>query len=631
MRPFASIALLALPAPALAASVLAGAHHDAAGRVQVDVHYDCRLQAPLAALAAAGLTAGASARAAPYCVVEGWVDPANVAQLSSVPAVNRVSLPHYVLSRPVHSGIRPSVKATGTTTGINVNGVKITRADQFVSQTSVIGTGVTVGVQSSGAASWQTIANRGELPSTIKIVFPAGTSSMAAGDDEGTMLMEEIHAIAPGASLVFCGPTTFTEYTSCLQQLIKAGATILVDDMNLVSDDLMNAGNDETTAVATLLTNNPQVALYTSAGNSNGSYWEGSYQPVLPSTQGAPALSCSVNGVSTTDNYVAGYGTGQAATLTVSGSGASFPLLLAWSDATGQPASHFDLYVYNGSTLAACLDSGDSSINANGHQMQQQLSLAGGSYTVYVASTTAPAGTYVKLWAGGDGLTQITPTSAGSTVAPQAFASGAVSVGAVDGADGVGNTIEAYSSLAPATFPLPTQTQVWSPTLVAPDDINVDAAGTGFTSDLFTDSSGTYPQGLFKGTSASAPQVGGVAALIQAAWPQLSRAQLNQVLESSAVWPGTSGTSGPDATYGYGRVDAVDAAAAAQSLTGSAPAAPQSTASSSGGSSNSTSGSSSGASSGGHSGGGSCDLVSLGLLALMQGWVKRRRRGPAWG
>ncbi len=631
------IALLALEVPALAVTLPAGARLDAAGRVQVDVHYDCAREAPVTALSMAGLIPGARVRAPPYCVVEGWVDPASLSRLAAVPGVLKVGLPGYVLRRPQNAGVRlPSVKASGTAAGINANGVEITRADQFISQTSVRGAGVTVGVQSSGAASWQTIAGRGELPASISIVYPAGTSSMAPGDDEGTMLMEEVHAIAPGASLVFCGPTTFAEYASCLQQLVNAGATILLDDMNLMPDDIMDTGNDQTTAVANFLAANPQVALYTAAGNANNSYWEGAYQPVPLSAQSAPPLSCTDNGVTTTDSYVADFGTGQPATLTVIGSGASFPLLLAWTDSAGQPASHFDLYVYSGTAQLACFDSGDTSINTNGHQLSQNMSLAGGTYTLYIASTTAPAGTYVKLWAGGDGLTQITPASAGSTVTPQAFATGAVSIGAVDGADGVGDSIESFSSLGPATFPLPTLTQIWTPTLVAPDDINVDAADTGFSGELWPDSSGTYPQGLFKGTSASVPQAGGVAALIRAAWPQLTRAQLNQVLESGAAWPTTWGATDPDGTFGYGRVDAVDAAAAAQSLTGSAPTPPPADSSGTGsgtsgsgssGSSSSASSSSSGSSRSG--GGGSWDLGTCGILAVALITVCRRRRRPA--
>ena len=68
------------------------------------------------------------------------------------------------------------------------------------------------------------------------------------GQDEGTALLEEVHAVAPQATLAFCGPQTFIDYTSCLTQLIAAGATILVDDMNFPPQDLMSSDGSELAA-----------------------------------------------------------------------------------------------------------------------------------------------------------------------------------------------------------------------------------------------------------------------------------------------------------------------------------------------------------------------------------------------
>lgn len=55
------------------------------------------------------------------------------------------------------------------------------------------------------------------------------------------------------------------------------------------------------------------------------------------------------------------------------------------------------------------------------------------------------------------------------------------------------------------------------------------------------------------GTSMSAPNLSGVAALILAANPNLSNSQMRDILEDSAV---DRGTPGPDIYYGHGRVDA---------------------------------------------------------------------------
>src|SRR5690348_13181562 len=83
-----------------AADPVAAWHHDASGRVQVDVHYDCSLSAPTAALAAAGLSINSSVRVAPLCVIEGWIEQGALGQLAAVPGVTSVKPPLYAI--PIH-------------------------------------------------------------------------------------------------------------------------------------------------------------------------------------------------------------------------------------------------------------------------------------------------------------------------------------------------------------------------------------------------------------------------------------------------------------------------------------------------------------------------------------------------
>ncbi len=86
--------------------------------------------------------------------------------------------------------------------------------------------------------------------------------------------------------------------------------------------------------------------------------------------------------------------------------------------------------------------------------------------------------------------------------------------------------------------------------LVAPDGISVDAASTFFAGSLF-------PDGNFYGTSASVPNAGAVAALLQSAFPAFNAPDVLHALQAGATPLGT-GTL-PDYTYGYGRVDAMGA------------------------------------------------------------------------
>ena len=70
-------------------------------------------------------------------------------------------------------------------------------------------------MQSSGVYSLSTIQARGELPESVQVLYPSGDTTQITAD-EGTMLLEVVHAIAPGAKLAYCGPTTFVDFTSCM-------------------------------------------------------------------------------------------------------------------------------------------------------------------------------------------------------------------------------------------------------------------------------------------------------------------------------------------------------------------------------------------------------------------------------
>jgi hypothetical protein len=191
-----------------------------------------------------------------------------------------------------------------------------------------------------------------------------------------------------------------------------------------------------------------------------------------------------------------------------------------------------------------------STNGATTDQIVQTVTLAPGTYTVVVASPTgSTAGRFLKLWAGGDGLTSFSVATPGGELTPQAMAAGVLAIGAVNGSDGVGDAIEPYSSSGPLTVEFPAPAQLLAPTLVAPDGVPVDAAGTYFASEIF-------PDGNFYGTSAAVPNAGAVAALLRSAFPSLSVAQITTALESGAT---VLGASAPDEVFGYGRVDALGA------------------------------------------------------------------------
>lgn len=532
-------------APVAARASVTSARFNAQGWVQADVHYDCSNEAR--SDISTRLSVGSSIRLASYCVIEGWVAPDTLAQLAAVDGVTRVSLPSYAIVPRVKASSTAATPAAGA---INANGVSIMHADQFLSKTGLNGTGVKVGVQSGGISNVKVIQQRSELP-VVQVVLPADGAAAPAGD-EGTALLEEIHAVAPGASLAYCGPATYVEYTSCLSQMIAAGASILVDDVIFPQQDLLSSDSSEVQAVEQLLTQNPSVVLFTAAGNYNGSYWEGPYAPVALSSP----LTCGTQ----TDNYAAQFDGDPNEVLTMS-QPTAVPVAFAWADPPNQNSSHFDLiWIDNATQAQGCL----STSTATDNLISQSVTFNDSTFKLYVATPDmTSAGKFFKLWIGGDGLTSLSKSTTGSVVTPQAFATGAVTVGAVNGSDAMGNQIESFSSRGPATLMFPAQKHIQAPIVVAPDGIKVDAAGTDFANSLF-------PDGNFYGTSAAAPNAGAVAALIKAAYPSMSAAQLVDVLTKGAT---QLGSAAPDGTFGYGRIDAMGALDVAISVAGN-PAAP---------------------------------------------------------
>ncbi len=527
------------------------ARFDSSGRLQVDVHFDCGVAAPTKQLTAAGLRISANLKVVPLCVVEGWALPVALANIAAVSNVQLVSLPSYALrrtpstrSQSLAKTLRQSIPQTSSATAIDGNAVSIMHADAYVSQTNINGSGVTVGVISDDVTNLTIIQQRVELPA-VNVVLPNTNPTLHTTiTDEGTMMLEEVHAVAPGASLAFCGPDTSIEYVECLQQLAAVGATIIVDDEAYYNYDAMTSNGDFAQVVQNYLSENAAISLFTVAENYNGSYWQGAYTPVPLSSFGLPPLTCSANGQ--VDSYVESFdGTG-VETMQVFADG-TLPIWMQWADTFGQNISNFDVYVVNSNTnTVSCVPSAGF-LNT---YLYGTLAFSAGTYSYIIATPDQSLqGKFLKIFAGGDGDTLFSVATPGSIISPQAFVPGVLITGAVVGSDGIGNIIESYSGRGPITLEFPSPSSISAPSFVAPDAVYVDAEGTNFESEL-------WPDGFFHGTSAAAPNAAAVAALISSAFPNLTPVQLTNALRSGAI---QLGSSVPDGTYGYGRVDAIGA------------------------------------------------------------------------
>jgi hypothetical protein len=527
------------------------ARFDSSGRVEIDVHFDCAIPAPKRELSAAGLVVSTAVKLPPFCVVEGWVEPKALPAIASVNGVKLVKLPVYSSHHTVPAN-RPATKSApmpqtaphrDTPLAVPQNSIdgaaiNIMHSDLYAQQTGGKGSGVTVAIISDDVSNLATIQARGELPANVTLYPSGGTNSTPT--DEGTMMLEEVHAVAPGASLAFCGPTTEVQYGSCLQAIASAGVHIAADDLGF-PDDLMSSNSPFAQGVQNLLSANANLILFSAAGNDNQAYWQGSYNPSTFTLNGSTSLTCSANGQ--IDFYLENFGSQLYDTLTLNAPLKQI-LFLQWADPFGHNVSNFDFYILDGSfNVVACVPGAGSPDTFDG--LLPSPPLAAGTYNLLIATPTQTfSGKFLKLDAYANGAGTLSITSTGSVDSPQKFVSGVQTIGAVDGIDGIGNTIEPYSATGPIQIEFPTPSTIQAPVFVAPDDVVVDNAGTLFTSNPF------------RGTSAAVPNAAAVLALLESSFPGVPVAALLTAVRSGAA---QLGTGVPNGVYGYGRVDAIGA------------------------------------------------------------------------
>jgi hypothetical protein len=485
-------------------------------------------------------------------VVEGWAAPEALASIASVTGVTLVKLPVY----SQHHRVDPSSQSTpknavpdvappratpeaGPQNSIDGAAIKIMHSDVYARQTGSKGGGVTVVVISDDVTSLSVIQARGELPHRVT-VFPSAVNPTPT--DEGTMMLEEIHAIAPGATLSFCGAQTEGDYGKCLQEIAAAHVNIIADDEGFPADDLMSTNGTFAQGVQSILAANPGLTLFSSSDNNNQAYWQGAYYPTLFTLDGVPStITCGANGQ--VDSYLENFGVQPDETLTLT-QPLTAVLYLQWADPFAKNTSNFDFYILDASfNVLACAPGAGSTVTFN--ELQAVPTLAPGTYYLAIGTPDETlAGKFLKLDAHADGAGTLNITTTGSVDSPQKFISGVQTIGAVDGGDGVGNDIEPFSGTGPIQLEFPSPSTIQAPILVAPDDVAVDNSGT------------LFPSNPFFGTSAATPNAAAVLALLESAFPGVPPNSLVASMREGAV---QLGNGVPNGTFGYGRVDAIAA------------------------------------------------------------------------
>ncbi len=436
-----------------------------------------------------------------------------------------------------------------------------------VQQAGVQGAGVKVGVLSNSYDTFKRAAGNvagGDLPGTDNplgnttpvTVLEEGTTQN--GLDEGQAMLQLIHDIAPKAELGFAtantGEMAFAHNIKALRD--KFGANVIVDDIIYPTEPFFSDG-DVAQAVDQVAASG--IAYFSSAGNNAQNSYQSLYTAV--NRQAAQALidggqqnlnlagvpADALSKLTSFHDFDPGPGVDISQKITITGG--AVPFSLQWSEPfnLGRVRTDYAAIAFDASGQFVGI------INSDNLALDRPLEvgqLPPGEYQLVLAQVGQSNGPrfvkYVGFTNGGPNISGEYFTGA-PTVVGHAAAKGGLAVGAVPFK--TPNTPEDFTSFGPTPIFFDNQGNLspnvrFTPRITGVDGtatINVTAAGGAFS---------------FFGTSAAAPNVAGVAALLTeaAGGPgALTPEKLYKVLQFTAT---DVNTPGFDFATGFGLVNA---------------------------------------------------------------------------
>lgn len=538
---------------------------NAAGQVQVYLHYDTDGNPPgnaeLATLGASDIINSPMLK-----VVQAWIPADKLKQAAALTQVTRVSVPHYAFTRRASP-----VGALPRTGSVDTEGDSILGARQFRQATGYTGQGMVVGVISGGDSGVSTDQGTGDLPQNVWD-DPKNATWKSSGA-EGTAMMEIIYDLAPGVKqLGFAGPASTVDFLTALNDFATdINANVIVDDLGFPGEAMFTNGGFAT-AVQQFANAHPNIHLVTAAGNDATEFWAGTWNGTV---LGTPV---TVNGVTYS----------QAMNFDPTGVQLQFPVqpgdtvdyVVQWNDpwndsaTSNDPNGDYDVVLFNASGTALACNQGMNLSTTNGqcNQTNSQPLDTPGPQPIqgnqWQNTGTSPAAVHLEIFlvkgipgpnpgnlgnqfkililSQKSNVIQIMPNtpvggifgqSAVGNPEPSTATPGEITVGAVSA--NAPNSIEPYSSQGPVQFGIPgtgTGTQptatIQKPDFVAPDCVSVTGVAN-FGSP-------------FCGTSAAAPHIAGLLALLISAYPGRDPYTL---LQTSSSQPGVGN---PNGVYGFG-------------------------------------------------------------------------------
>ncbi len=434
-------------------------------------------------------------------------------------------------------------------------------SDAARSMLGATGAGVRVGILSdsfNNRGGMSTGIMYGDLPEDIQIlkdyVPPPGGYKLT---DEGRAMAEIVHDVAPGAAIAFhTAWYGVADFANGIRALAAAGCKVIVDDI-LYPEEPMFADGVIAQAVDDVA--GQGVAYFSAAANAARNSYEATYR--------------EANGYHDFDP-----GPGEDTILDLTLNYGTTYFMLQWLDnyasvAPGNPgaATDLDLELVNPDGTPV------TTVNAQG----QVVPVGGFSrnlgqdpvevFSVTVSSVNVKRGLRIKRVSGplppylkvvwyplGMGVVQQEWVTRSGTIYGHANAAGAMTVGAVrychtpaygqnppllESYSSAGGT-PVYQRQADGSY----RSEVrFKPDFTAPSGVNTSFFGSGDTCGVVD----SYPN--FHGTSAAAPHVAGIAALMLELNPQANPERIRWVLQATAI---DMEEPGFDFGSGYGLVDA---------------------------------------------------------------------------
>jgi hypothetical protein len=470
-------------------------------------------------------------------VVQAWVPVGRLNDLANLPGVGLVTVPTYAVPpRPVGHNASGRVRtaqvaAASVPTGLTIDqaAVQAMQAD-WLQAVGATGTGVKVGIISDDNSGLAASQAAGYLPATVWADpnFP-GIVPTPGDPAEGTAMLEEVHAMAPDASLGFCGPQTTVDFLTCYNDFATWGVNVIADDLGFPVTDYFSIGNtaDQSFAygVASFTQAHPDIAITSAAGNDAYDYYEAPYTPGPGATIGGTTYPSLMD-------FGAAVGIASNTQLLVQiEPSASITPVLEWNDPVYTSPDNLVLYLVNGS--GAVLAQGTTFQAQDGRigaYLSYTANSSGETDYLEVACQSCSNPITIKLSGRGNGAATFGIYTYGSENAGQKVANGVMATAAAWVATQSPLSInrEAYSGTGPFLYgDFGATSTIAKPDLTGIDSVLVSGAG-GFG---IPQSSGGA---LFCGTSATGPNVGALIAALMQAEPGMVSSYYYSTLQGTA-------------------------------------------------------------------------------------------------